>query len=308
MQPNYDPQGYAPQAAPPQYAPQPQYAPAPQPAYPPQGYAPAAQPAPQPQPAAPQAGWGGPAPQGVDQFGAPAPAVGIIRPRLTDMGAGRLLLITPTKIERDVPNTLSEKPGATQDRMTCDVVILDGPPFPYGGNPEARGGRPHDRMAQIPYESLSMWISNALIVAQCERAVGGGMVLGRLGFGESKTPGRQNPWKLTDPTEADKEIARAYLLAKQQGRIAAPAPQAPPQAAPQPQYAPPQSAPPAQPQYPPQGYAPAAQPAPQPQYAPAPAAGAPLPPPPGWAPEAWAAVPPEQQAMIAQSMAAGPGI
>src|SRR5688572_3862880 len=108
----YPPQGYAPQyppqtpPAPPQYAPQPQYAPPAQ--YPQQpAYAP-----PAPPQAPPAPGYGGAHPQGHTSFRPPDPRQSdIVRPRLLDFGRdNRLVLISPTKIERGVPNNLG-KPG-----------------------------------------------------------------------------------------------------------------------------------------------------------------------------------------------------
>jgi hypothetical protein len=210
---NYPPQGYGPQQNAPGYGP------------PQGGYAPQAQYAP-PQQAAPAPGYGGPNPN-PDEFGTPD-AVGGIRPRLKDAGVGRLVLVEPVKIERGIPNRL-QKPDANgqvplQDRMTANVVFLDGPPFMYGGDPDGDGGvpKPHTMQANIPHEARSMWITNPLLIAQCERSVGGGKVLGRLTKGEASRPGLRPPWKLADPTEPDRQIARDYLRAVQEGRIQPP--------------------------------------------------------------------------------------
>jgi len=237
--------------------------------------------------------------------------VGGLRPRLLDAGVGRLLLISPTKIERNVPNKRG-KPDANgqlpvQDRMTADVVYLDGPPFMYGGDPEGFGGAPKDHTAQasIPHEALGMWLSQQVIIQQCERSIGG-MVLGRLTKGVSNTPGNRQPWKLDDPTDADRQIARDYLRAKQEGRIAPPAPQPQAAPAPAPQYAAP--VPQVDPQYAPQGYPVAVAQAQQWAAPPAPAALDTSTPPPGWDPAVWATVPADQRQMIVAASAAGPGI
>jgi hypothetical protein len=283
MQPQYAPPPPPPQGYAPQYPPQaPQYAPPPAP---PQ-YAPA------PQYAAPQAppapGYGGAHPQGHDGFRAPDPQQSnIVRPRLLDFARdGRLVLISPIKVERGVPNTQG-KPGETQDRMTADVVILDGPAFPFGGAPEK--GKPHTHTAQVPYESVGMWISSTPLISQCERRIGES-VLGRLGIKD--LPNGNIAYKLDDPTEQDMATCRAYLVDKQAGKIA------PPQQIPATQ---PYAGPPPQAQ---QAYM--TQPAPLPQYAPAP----PPPPPPAAAididtcppevdPAWWATAPPEVRAHYA---------
>lgn len=235
MQPNqggYPPQGYGPPA---QYVPQgaPQgYG---QPA--PQGYAPQAQYAPQgaPQGYAPPAQHAAPASTG-DEFGNPD-AVGGPRVKFADAGPGRLVLITPTRIERGVVNRLAQPDASgqlpTQDRMTAHVVFLDGPPFMYGGDPQGENGppKPHTNQAVIPHEARNMFISNVLIVQQCEGSIPGapgnptgGKVLGRLVKGQPSKPGLRPPWKLDDPTEQDRQMARDYLRMLQERAITAPAP------------------------------------------------------------------------------------
>lgn len=162
------------------------------------------------QPAAPAQ----PAAAGDDPFSDPAPreARG---PRLRDM-YGRLLLLIPHKLEEGIPNRLG-KPGETQDRMTADVVILDGGPLMYGGAPEKIPAVPHTQLAEIPHKNARMFISSAGLISQCREALAKkvttgvpGMVLGRLAVGEAK--GDQNPpYLLTPATDADKALARTYL-------------------------------------------------------------------------------------------------
>ena len=271
----YPPQGYAPQA-PPQYGPPPGYAPAyPQAPQYPQG-------PPQPQYAPPQAppapGYGGAHPQGpAPSLADPdAPQSNVIRPRMLDFAReGRLVLITPLTVKREVPNRLG-KPGDTQDRMTADVVILDGHPFPFGGAPEK--GEPHTHTAQIPYESLSMFISSGPLISQVERHMNE-PVAGRIRT--KQLDNGNTAYTLDPPSESDKAQATAFLIAKAEGRIATPTP--PPAAQP---YGPPanQPAPQAQPQY-------MTQPAPLPAYAPqAPGQGQPYQQ--GYAPQQYPQAPP----------------
>lgn len=266
---------YAPPA--PGYAPMPttQYAPPPAPAAP--AYAPPAAPAPAVN-----------APAG---FSAPVNTA-VARPRIMDM-AGRLVLIRPTKIERNVPNTI--EPGKFQDRITADVIVLDGGPLDFGGKPEK--GIAHTIRVDAPYVVQSMWITQQVIVLQLEREINGA-VLGRIGRGQA-TGNRQPAWRLLDPSDADRAVATAYIHAERSGQLA-----------PQQQVA---AAPAAAPV--------AAQPAPAPfvpqQYAPAPmAAPVPLPPPPmapaapvepanpGYDPAWWASLPIEHKQHYAQQAAA----
>lgn len=324
QQQQYPQQGYAPQ---PQYGPPPGQ-PYPQQAPPQQQYAP-------PQQAQPAPGYGGAHPQGAPAFRPPdPPQANIVRPRLLDFGReNRLVLISPIKIERNVPNTLG-KTGDVQDRMTADLVILDGPLFPFGGAPEK--GKPHTHTTPaIPYEVLSIYISSGPLISQCERRLGE-MVLGRLTIRD--LPNGNTSYRLLDPSPADEALCAQYLADKMAGRISAPAPilaeqptapagmygqqpAAPPQQAYAPQGAPQYQQPPQQayapaqvpqaPQYDgvPQGQIPGQ---PQQQYAP----GGYVPPaqqldidtpPVGADPNWWAAQPPEYRQMVAAQAAGRPG-
>lgn len=181
----------------------------------------------QPVPANPFAGVAQPAPvapvaaqpvpvvtaPGDDPFSGPAPQQPR-GPRLRDL-YGRLLLVVPVKLEKDVPNR--REPGKTQDRMTADVIVLDGGPIAYGGTPEKTPSVPHDKTAQVPHKTAAQYISAAGIISQCREALAKrmlgqpGMVLGRLTVGQAKEPGHNAPWLLSVPTDADKALARQYL-------------------------------------------------------------------------------------------------
>lgn len=150
---------------------------------------------------------------GADPFSAPAPQAPR-GPRLRDL-YGRLVLLVPTKLEIGVPNRL--QPGTTQDRMTTDVIVLDGGPIAFGGKPEATPPVPHDKTAQLPHKTQGMYISSTGLISQCREALAKraqgqpGMVLGRLGVGTAKEVGQNAPWLLSLPTDADKALARQYL-------------------------------------------------------------------------------------------------
>ena len=183
---------YPPQYGPVPGAPQPQYGPPPaappMPAQPQPGglnqWYPAqhsAPPAPQPQPSAP------PAPLHLPAGGIGAPAAtndpNLVRPSVADMD-GRLLLIRPTKIELQRPSQKFKDPQGNPtkaDTITADVIVLDGPPFPYGGSPHE--GKPHTHFAdRIPFEIPSMWINQTVLVDQLRGCLEPGrppMVCGR---------------------------------------------------------------------------------------------------------------------------------
>jgi len=153
-----------------------------------------------------------------DPFGDPAPQEPR-GPRLRDM-YGRLLLIVPRKLEEGLPSRFN-KPGEApkfENRMTADVVVLDGGTIQYGGTPEKPPFTPHNKTAEPPLKNARMFISAVGLVSQSRVALAEiitkgrpGMVLGRLGVGDAKDAGVNPPYLLTPATEADKAIARAYL-------------------------------------------------------------------------------------------------
>lgn len=161
-----------------------------------------------------------------DPFAGPAPRSA--RPRGADLFprsdgaqrtnpyAGRLLLISPFKIEA-VPSM--DKDGTMVDRMTADIVVLDGGDLHWGGKPEARPSIPHTQITPVPMLIERLFLSWVGVVNQCReaarrRAVGdrtGTMVLGRLMVSDKSKPGQSAAYYLADPTDADKALARSYL-------------------------------------------------------------------------------------------------
>lgn len=102
---------------------------------------------------------------------------------------GRLLLITPHKLEEAIKTEYGEN-----DAVRADVVILDGP-----GAPD-----------EVP----DVLIFPKVLQGQLRKNIGTGrMNLGRLGQGE-KQPGKSAPWLLGDPTDDDKKLARDHLASK----------------------------------------------------------------------------------------------
>jgi hypothetical protein len=183
---------------------------------------------------------------GDDPFGAPAPppAGG---PRLRDIlmanpGARPLVAIRPVLLE-EVPNTNENARTSTQLRMTGDIVVLDGNPIPWGGQPEKINGRPHDKSASVGELFESVFISSTGIISQSRDTLGavdprvglalagapgvrgrgiGRWVLGRLYTGEAK--GTQQPPFLLDAsstTDADRTLARQWFAAYQARQSAA---------------------------------------------------------------------------------------
>lgn len=155
------------------------------------------------------------APVGSDPFDDPAPPRPK-GPRLDDM-YGRLLIVIPKGMDKG-KSTETDGTVSTYDRMSADVIVLDGQPMPYGGKPNGRPPTPHDRVAPIPHREMAMYISAKAIISQAREAWAKrqrgepGMVLGRLAYGEQPSdPKFQAPWVLDRATDADRAIARAYL-------------------------------------------------------------------------------------------------
>lgn len=268
----YPNQYQQPQQYPPSYAPAYPQVPQPQPQY--------VQPAPQqyaaPAPAAAPQGFGLSAPGS-------APSAGSF-PRIADL-EGRLLCMLPKVFEEKIPRTGKfAKPGETQDRMTVDIIVLDGAPFQFGGS----DGKPHDKVGYAPSRFNGCYVNQTVLVSQLRdaydryRREGAGAVVGRLIQGVA-TQGNP-PWKLADPTPDEIALAEKFLMNPTPNRIEALAPQ-------QPQYQQPQAY--------------LASPDPAAQYAPAAPAG--LPPLPGWDPAVWATLPPAAQQQLHAAQAPGAG-
>jgi hypothetical protein len=207
QQPQQAPNPYAQQPTAPQaYAPQqqPQYAPTPQ------GW---------PQGAAPAAAGGGGLVARPGQFVTPPPpSAGTgSRPRLLDM-YGRLLLVLPEHVQRGVASRFTNRDGSpqTQDKLTATVIVLDGGPMAFGGEPEKgpAGKGQHTQTVDVPYVVKGMWINQSKLIEQLEEALAmrlrgePGLALGRLW----KVGQAQNdPWVLAAPTPDDAAVYDRYV-------------------------------------------------------------------------------------------------
>lgn len=155
--------------------------------------------------------------------GADAPQSAGTAPTISHMmmQPGRLVAIIPMKIERGVKAPGENK---TQDRITADVLIIDGGPITYGGKPWARPPIPDTFVIQqLPYLARNVWISNSVLVTQLERKVGNGIVVGRLYYGEAKN-GNNAPYKISeDPTQEEIAFVTQWWAAYSAGQWQNPA-------------------------------------------------------------------------------------
>ena len=125
-----------------------------------------------------------------DPFDSPASSVGIQWEKLN----GRLLLITPLAKESEIKTDYG-----LADAIRANVVVLDGP--------------------DAPEEFRDTLIFPKVLQGQVRANVDTGRAnLGRLGQGNKK-PGQSPPWRLSDPTEDDKNLARSWYAG---GATAAP--------------------------------------------------------------------------------------
>lgn len=115
-----------------------------------------------------------------DMFDAPSTGV-----KITEF-EGCLLLLAPTSEQKDINTSFGPA-----DAVETTVTVLDG----------KDAGTEHN----------GVLIFQKALQGQLRPKIGTGrMVLGRLGRGVAK-PGQSAPWILAEPTDADKQTARAHL-------------------------------------------------------------------------------------------------
>ena len=145
---------------------------------------------------------------------------------------GRLLLITPRKIETK-PSNLN--PGQTQEIITADVTVVDG----LGPVPQMNNGTHTGQWIEGP-DFTGIWFSGQRVVDQLRSFVGTGRSV--LSVMETYQPGQPprkgNPWGLVAATDEQKNQARQFLASRTVGSAAAPAPAPAVQQAPMVQQAP----------------------------------------------------------------------
>ncbi|AER47626.1 hypothetical protein DS6A_72 [Mycobacterium phage DS6A] len=114
---------------------------------------------------------------------------------------GRLLLVKPHEVREGIKTAFGEK-----DAVEADVHVLDG----------GDAGTVHRGVYLFPL----------VLIGQLKGNAGTGRFnLGRLGKGEAK-PGQKPPWKLLDPTNDDRDLARRYLASdRYKQNTAAPEPE-----------------------------------------------------------------------------------
>lgn len=160
-----------------------------------------------------------------------------------DSFRGRLVLIRPTKIERNVP----KQPGSPVmcDKVTANVSVVDG----QGPVQVFSRRQPTGKFLDGP-EHRGVWFNQDQLASGLQDVRGNllELVLARIDTLKPGTPaGQGNPWVFQDPSEEDKQMARAFLANQMVGGASAPTQKVSPQAAPAaPVYQAPPAAPAAQ--------------------------------------------------------------
>lgn len=134
---------------------------------------------------------------------------------------GRLVLIRPTKIERDIPKQANVLNGPKGDRVTANVTVVDGlgPVQVFDKNRQ-----PTDRWLDGP-DHRGVWFNQDQLSAGLQDVRGNllELVLARI---ETLKPGTSagqgNPWVFQDPSEEDRDVARKFLASQMVGGAAAP--------------------------------------------------------------------------------------
>lgn len=144
--------------------------------------------------------------QQMASFADPA-AVGGTRPAIRDL-VGRTVVIRPTRYE---PNAPAIKAGETQQRITADILIVDGGPLEFGGNMVTKKV-PNTLRVAAPYWATGVLISNKNVVDAVKDQVGIAPVLGRIEEGKASDPTFNNPYNLIPIASTEPQYSMAAQL------------------------------------------------------------------------------------------------
>jgi hypothetical protein len=100
---------------------------------------------------------------------------------------GKLLLIRPDEYKTGISTSYGVK-----DAISANIVVID------------------EKAVTESEEIDGALLFGGVLIGQLKSKIGQGLVLGRLEQGTAKV-GQKPPWRLADPTDAEKDIARAYL-------------------------------------------------------------------------------------------------
>lgn len=154
-----------------------------------------------------------------DPFSDPTPRASAFAS--ADSFRGRLILIEPVKIERDVPKVKTQPNGPKGDLVTATVTVVDG----QGPVQIFAKGQPTGKFLEGPVYR-GVWFNQDQISAGLQTADGRGLLKMVLCWIDTLNPGTQagvgNPWVINAVSEEDKNTARAFLAAQMVGSAQAP--------------------------------------------------------------------------------------
>ena len=156
-----------------------------------------------------------------DPFADPTPRVSEFAS--ADSFRGRLILIEPTKVERNVPKQANVLNGPTGDRVTATVTVVDGQ-----GPVQVFAQRAGTGVWLDGPEHLGVWFNQDQIAAGLQTLKKDAllkMVLCRIDTLKPGTPaGQGNPWIMNAASEEDKQMARDFLAGRKIAQASTPAP------------------------------------------------------------------------------------
>lgn len=142
-----------------------------------------------------------------DPFEDPTPRVSAFAS--ADSFRGRLILIEPTQVERDIPKQANVPNGPKGDRVTANVTTVDG-----DGPVQTYSQRvPSGKFLDGPVHR-KVWFNQDQLAAGLQTLDGElrKRVLCRIDTLKPGTPaGQGNPWVMTAATAEDKKAASAFL-------------------------------------------------------------------------------------------------
>jgi hypothetical protein len=153
-----------------------------------------------------------------DPFADPTPRVSEFAS--ADSFRGRLILVEPTKVERNIPKQANQPNGPTGDRVTANVTVVDGQ-----GPVQVFSNRvPTGKFLDGPTHR-GVWFNQDQLSAGLQDIKGNllGMVLCRIDTLKPGNPaGQGNPWVMNAASDEDKQVARAFLANQMVGGASAP--------------------------------------------------------------------------------------
>jgi hypothetical protein len=136
-------------------------------------------------------------------------------PKIGDL-QGRLLIVLPETIQRQIPSRFTGPGGVPQmqDKLTATVIVLDGGNGPLTWTRAAQGQQPVSQTQAAPYVIKGLWIQQTKLIEQLEEPLAmrlrgePGIALGRLW----KTgPSNSDPYVLAQPQPHEVAEYDAYV-------------------------------------------------------------------------------------------------